>query len=58
MCGLGAGALALTGAVVASAVVAVVARHCIAGRTGDTLGASVLTTELVVYSLLAGYWAA
>lgn len=58
VCGLGAGAAALAGAAVATAVVAVVAKRCIAGRTGDTLGASVLTAELVVYSVLAGYWAA
>lgn len=58
VCGLGAGAAALAGAAVATAVVAVVAKRCISGRTGDTLGASVLTAELMVYSVLAGYWAA
>ena len=54
--GIGAGGAALAGATVASAVVALVAKRSISGRTGDTLGASVLITELVVYSLLAAYW--
>ena len=56
--GTGAGATALAGAAVTTAVVALVAKRWITGRTGDTLGASVLMTELVVYSMLAAYWTA
>jgi adenosylcobinamide-GDP ribazoletransferase len=53
--GFGAGGLAVAGAVVATVGTSLLAKRAIAGRTGDTLGASVLTTEVVVYSLLAAY---
>lgn len=57
LAGPGAGAIALAGTVGATAVMALMAKRWIAGRTGDTLGASVLVTELIVYSALAAYWA-
>jgi adenosylcobinamide-GDP ribazoletransferase len=53
--GIGAGLSAVAGAVVAAAATALLARRCIGGRTGDTLGAAVLVTELTVYSVLAAY---
>jgi adenosylcobinamide-GDP ribazoletransferase len=53
--GFGAGGLAVAGAVVAAVGTSLLAKRAIAGRTGDTLGASVLITEVVVYSLLAAY---
>lgn len=43
-------------AIVASGAVALLARRAIGGRTGDTLGAAVLVSEVVVYSVLAAYW--
>jgi adenosylcobinamide-GDP ribazoletransferase len=54
--GLGAGLAALAGAAVAAAAMALLARRCVGGRTGDTLGAAVLVTEVVVVSVLAAYW--
>lgn len=56
-CGPGAGALALAGAAAAAVAVAIVVKRVITGRTGDTLGASVLVAELAVYSVLAAHWA-
>ncbi len=56
--GIVAGLAAAAGAVVAAAAVALLARRAVGGRTGDTLGAAVLVTELVVYSVLAAYWLA
>ncbi|HVF80261.1 MAG TPA: adenosylcobinamide-GDP ribazoletransferase [Solirubrobacteraceae bacterium] len=53
--GIGAGLSAVAGAVIAAAAIALLARRCIGGRTGDTLGAAVLVTELTVYSVLAAY---
>ena len=55
--GLAAGLCALAGAAIAAAAMALVARRFAGGRTGDTLGAAVLVTELVVYSVLAAYLA-
>jgi len=57
LCGIGPVAAALSGAAVATAAVAAIALRSVGGRTGDTLGASVLVTEVVVYSALAAYWA-
>lgn len=57
-CGPGAGALALAGAALATTAMAIMAKLWIGGRSGDTLGASVLMTELVVYSILASSWTA
>jgi cobalamin synthase len=53
--GIGAGLCAVAGAVVAAAAIALLARRGTGGRTGDTLGAAVLVTELVAYSVLAAY---
>jgi adenosylcobinamide-GDP ribazoletransferase len=57
-CGIAPAAAALAGAALAAAAVAAIAAWSIGGRTGDTLGASVLVTEVVVYSVLAATWAA
>jgi len=57
ICGIAPAAAALGGAVVAAVAVAAIAQRAVGGRTGDTLGASVLVTEVVVYSVLAAYWA-
>jgi adenosylcobinamide-GDP ribazoletransferase len=53
--GFGAGGLAVAGAVVATVGTSLLAKRSVAGRTGDTLGAAVLATEVLVYSLLAAY---
>lgn len=53
--GPGAGLAAAGGAAIAAAAMALLARRATGGRTGDTLGAAVLVTELVVYSVLAAY---
>ncbi len=53
--GIGAGLSALAGAAIAAAATALLARRLVGGRTGDTLGAAVLVTEVVVYSVLAAY---
>jgi adenosylcobinamide-GDP ribazoletransferase len=50
-----AGLSAIAGAAIAAAAMALLARRAVGGRTGDTLGAAVLVTELVVYSVLAAY---
>lgn len=49
------GLCAVAGAAIAAAACALLARRFTGGRTGDTLGAAVLVTELVVYSVLAAY---
>jgi adenosylcobinamide-GDP ribazoletransferase len=56
--GILAGLAALAGAALAAAATARGARRLVGGRTGDTLGAAVLVTELIVYSVLAAYWSA
>ena len=56
--GIAAGLAALAGAAIAAAATAAAARRLVGGRTGDTLGAAVLVTELVVVSVLAAYWLA
>ena len=56
--GIGAGLSALAGAALAAAATAGAARRLVGGRTGDTLGAAVLVTEVVVVSTLAAYWLA
>jgi adenosylcobinamide-GDP ribazoletransferase len=53
--GILAGLVALAGAALAAAVMGRFARRLVGGRTGDTLGAAVLVTELTVYSVLAAY---
>jgi adenosylcobinamide-GDP ribazoletransferase len=53
--GVLAGLSAVAGAAATATATALLARRCIGGRTGDTLGAAVLATELVVYSVLAAY---
>jgi adenosylcobinamide-GDP ribazoletransferase len=53
--GVLAGLCAAAGAAIAAAAMALLARRAVGGRTGDTLGAAVLVTELVVYSVLAAY---
>ena len=49
---------ALAAAALAAAAAALAARRLVGGRTGDTLGAAVLVTEVVVLSVLAAYWLA
>jgi len=56
LCGVEAGLAACLGAALASGAVAALSRSAFGGRTGDTLGASVLVAEAVVYSVLSGYW--
>jgi len=56
--GIAAGLAAVAAAVIAGAAIGILARRLVGGRTGDTLGAAVLVTELVVYSALAAYWLA
>ncbi len=56
--GIVAGLAALAAAVIAAAATALAARQLVGGRTGDTLGAAVLVTEVVVLSVLAAYWLA
>lgn len=53
-----AGLCAIAGAALAAAAAALGARSLVGGRTGDTLGAAVLVTEVVVLSTLAAYWLA
>jgi adenosylcobinamide-GDP ribazoletransferase len=53
--GILAGLVAVAGAAVAAAATSLLARGATGGRTGDTLGAGVLVTELTVYSVLAAY---
>ncbi len=53
--GILAGLCAVAGATIAAVACALLARRFTGGRTGDTLGAAVLVTELVVYSVLAAY---
>jgi adenosylcobinamide-GDP ribazoletransferase len=57
-CGLVAGAAAIAAAALATAAVALVAWRFVGGRSGDTLGASALLVEVIVYSVLAAYWLA
>jgi adenosylcobinamide-GDP ribazoletransferase len=56
--GVLAGLCAAAGAALAAGAMALAARRLTGGRTGDTLGAAVLVTEIVVYSVLAAYWLA
>ena len=56
--GILAGLAAVAGAALAAAAIALAARRLVGGRTGDTLGAAVLVTEVVVISTLAAYWLA
>lgn len=56
ICGLGAGATALGTTMLLSLLWAVFARQTIGGRTGDTLGAGVALTELVVCVSLLAAW--
>jgi adenosylcobinamide-GDP ribazoletransferase len=56
--GLVAGLSAVAGAAITAAAAGLAARSLVGGRTGDTLGAAVLLTEVVVLSVLAAYWLA
>ena len=56
--GVLAGLSAAAGAAIAAALMALAARSLAGGRTGDTLGAAVLVSELVVLSVLSAYWLA
>jgi adenosylcobinamide-GDP ribazoletransferase len=56
--GVVAGLAAVAGAAIAAAAMAFAARRLVGGRTGDTRGAAVLVTEVVVVSVLAAYWLA
>jgi adenosylcobinamide-GDP ribazoletransferase len=56
--GIVPGLAAIAGAAIAAAATAFAARRLVGGRTGDTLGAAVLVTEVVVVSVLAAYWLA
>ena len=56
--GIVAGLAAIAGAAIAAAATTLAARRLVGGRTGDTLGAAVLVTEVVVVSVLAAYWLA
>jgi adenosylcobinamide-GDP ribazoletransferase len=56
--GVLAGLAAVAAAALAAASCAVAARRLVEGRTGDTLGAAVLVTEVVVLSVLAAYLSA
>lgn len=53
--GILAGLCAVAAAALAAAAIALLADRSIGGRTGDTLGAAVLVSELAVYSVLAAY---
>ncbi|MDP2710178.1 MAG: adenosylcobinamide-GDP ribazoletransferase [Solirubrobacteraceae bacterium] len=53
--GVVAGLSAVAGAAIAAAAMALAARRLVGGRTGDTLGAAVLVTELTVLAVLAAY---
>lgn len=56
--GVVAGLSAIAGAALAAAAMGLAARRMVGGRTGDTLGAAVLVTEVAVLSVLAAYLAA
>ncbi len=56
LCGVVAGLAAAAGAAITAGLVAWAARGAFGGRTGDTLGAAVLVSEVVVYSVLSAYW--
>jgi adenosylcobinamide-GDP ribazoletransferase len=53
--GILAGLVAAAAAALAATATALLARTATRGRTGDTLGAAVLVTELAVYTALAAY---
>lgn len=56
ICGLAAGATALGATLLIAALGAAFARRTLGGRTGDTLGASVAITEVVVCAVLLAAW--
>jgi adenosylcobinamide-GDP ribazoletransferase len=56
ICGLTAGATVLGATLLIACVSAVFARRTLGGRTGDTLGASVAITEVVVCTVLLAAW--
>lgn len=55
-CGLVPAAAALGAAVLTAALSAAFARRALGGRTGDTLGATVAVTEVVVCTVLLAVW--
>jgi adenosylcobinamide-GDP ribazoletransferase len=56
ICGLAAGAAALGATMLLAALWAPFARRALGGSTGDTLGASVAITEVVVCTVLLAAW--
>ncbi len=56
LCGLLPGAVALACAAITCAAVSLWSSHVIGGRTGDTLGATVVLTEAAVCLTLLGFW--
>jgi adenosylcobinamide-GDP ribazoletransferase len=56
VCGLGPGLAALAAAVAVAALSIVHVRATLGGRTGDTLGATVAVTEVIVCTVLLAVW--
>ncbi len=56
LCGLAPGATAIGAALLVAALSVVFARRTLGGRTGDTLGATVAITEVVVCTTLLALW--
>jgi adenosylcobinamide-GDP ribazoletransferase len=56
LCGLTPGAFTLLAALLVAALSATFARRTLGGRTGDTLGATVAVTEIVVCATLLAVW--
>jgi adenosylcobinamide-GDP ribazoletransferase len=56
LCGLAPGATAIGAALLVAALSALFARRTLGGRTGDTLGATVAVTEVIVCTTLLALW--
>lgn len=56
LCGPLPGGLALACAAIMCAIVTIWSRRLIGGRTGDTLGATVVLAEVAVCLTLLGFW--
>ncbi|HTU78448.1 MAG TPA: adenosylcobinamide-GDP ribazoletransferase [Solirubrobacteraceae bacterium] len=56
LCGLAPGAAAIGAALLLAALSALFARQTLGGRTGDTLGATVALTEVLVCTTLLALW--
>jgi adenosylcobinamide-GDP ribazoletransferase len=56
ICGLGGGAAALGTAFLVAVLATMGARRAVAGRTGDTLGATVAITEVAACVALLAVW--